>query len=238
MKGVVLGIEPGAGIVDITHDIAQGDIGSAAFVLDACRDSFPPATVFVVVVDPGVGSARRALAVRTHGHLFVGPDNGVFSYVMDNAADREVREVTNGELLRHPVSATFHGRDIFAPVGAHLAAGVSLESVGPPCGDPVMIARPGVTVSGSAIHGRVVYIDRFGNALTSIDRSALERLTRTPSSVEIAAASLPLCRYYQERPAGQPLALIDSAGFLEIAVNGGSAARQLGLRPGAEVVVK
>lgn len=238
MKGVALGINPDAAVLDITHDIDQGDIRSAAFVLDACRKSFPESTVFVVVVDPGVGSARRAVVVKAGGRLYVGPDNGVLSFVMDDAGDCEVREITNAALFHPPVSATFHGRDLFAPVGAHLSRGASPDTVGPPCENPVRLERPAVTVAAESVSGEVVYIDRFGNALTSIDQAALGRMSASPAIVETAGVSLPLCDYYSQRPHGEPLALIDSVGCLEIAVNGGSAAERLGLRPGARVVVK
>ncbi|MBD3314738.1 MAG: hypothetical protein GF344_03040 [Chitinivibrionales bacterium] len=238
MKGVALGINPAAALVDITHDIDQGDITSAAFVLDMCRWTFPKSTVFVVVVDPGVGSERRAIALRAGGRSFVGPDNGVFSFIMADTEDCEIHQITNDDLFRKPVSATFHGRDIFTPVGAHLSHGVSLDAVGPLCTDPVVIERPTVVNTDTVIRGQVVYIDRFGNALTNIDRTVFNRLSSPPTIVEIATATMSLGTHYAQCPRGEALALLNSVGRLEIAVNGGSAAQRFGLHPGAEVIVK
>ena len=173
VHGVILERCPDARIADLSHAIDPGDVASAAFVLEAAAPDFPAGTVHLAVVDPGVGTARRALVVAAHGHVFVGPDNGVLEWaLMDPRAVAYALE--ESKFFRHPVSRTFHGRDVFAPVAAHVALGVPLDKLGPRVSDPVRLARPRFQHRDGGILGRVAYIDHFGNALTTITTESLE----------------------------------------------------------------
>lgn len=238
MKGAALQVAPRVPIVDITHEIKPGDITSAAFALARCVDTFPRNTVFVVVVDPGVGTARRVLAGRARGRLLVGPDNGVLSPVLESGARASVREVTNTALFRTDISSTFHGRDIFAPVGAHLAKGLSLRSAGPVVRDYVRVVLPEATTEGDRVCGEVVYIDRFGNAITTI-RSGKIDPRRLKQYVVTAGrrGRLPVGRCFSDVPAGRAVAVTGSSGFLEVAINGGNAASKMGLKVGSAVTL-
>ena len=236
MKGVIISRAPGAPIVDLTHEIAPGDVRAAAFTLLAARDAFPEGTVHVAVVDPGVGSARRALVAAALGQLFVAPDNGLLSWVLDRDPGATVRAVTNGELFRRPLSATFHGRDLFAPVGASLAAGFDPAEVGPPIADPVRLPahRPTRLPDGS-LRATILHVDRFGNCVTSLTRDDAPAVGATlrVKGHEIRATR----RFYADGEGGDPFTIPGSAGFLEISVNGASAAERLGVAVGDEVVV-
>jgi S-adenosyl-L-methionine hydrolase (adenosine-forming) len=238
MKGVILGKAPGTPIVDITHDIPMGNITVGAFVLFAAHSAFPAGTVFAVVVDPGVGSKRLPLIARAGGYIFIGPDNGVLSPCLQRYSDVSVHELREAEYRRDEVSCTFHGRDIFAPAAAHAARGVPLSSFGPAVTEYRITDIPQPLRQGSTVAGRVLYIDRFGNAVTTIPISAVESIPHESCTVSVARRRLPLLSYYGEVGRGKPLALIGSSGFVEISVNRGSAARRLGLRVGSRVVVR
>jgi len=230
MKGVILGINPQVTIVDLTHEIPAGDIRAGAFALAASYKCFPRLTVHCAVVDPGVGSERAPIAVKTSDYWFVGPDNGVLSFALAQEKVREVRRLDNDEYFRKPVSHTFHGRDIFAPAAAHLSNGVPMNSLGSEVNEFVRVAWPQVNIDGGVTHGQVIYIDRFGNCITNISSVA--------SNVRVAGRiECPVKKFYQEVPSGQPLAMMGSTGFLEIAVNGGHAAKALGLKLGDVVEV-
>ena len=221
MKGVILGVNPATSVVDITHEIPAGDIRAGAFALMASVRCFPRATVHVAVVDPGVGSRRAAIAVKTADYFFVGPDNGVLSFALARETITEIRRLDNDTYFRRPVSLTFHGRDVFAPVAAALTRNILFESLGKQWDDYVRLDWPQPTVAGGLIRGEVIYIDHFGNAITNIEgpgKSATK--VRVPEKVR---CEIGLC--YQDAPLGQPVALLGSSGFLEIAVNGGNAAR-------------
>ena len=240
MKGVILGIEPRATIVDITHEVPAGDIRAGAFVLAASYRCFPRHTVHLAVVDPSVGSSRQAIAVRTAEYWFVGPDNGVLSFAL--AQEKmllEIRRLDNKLYFRQPVSNTFHGRDIFAPVAARLVQGVQVESLGEKLEDFVRLPWPQPKSELKGLFGEVIYIDHFGNAITNIDSAALARLGKREWTVATQSRQLGEVRqFYQEVPANEPLAILGSSGFLEIAVNGGNAAQLLGLKIGDAVEVK
>src|SRR5687767_13913214 len=169
MKGVILSINPDARVVDITHEIPAQDIEAAAFTLLAAHTAFPAGTVHLAVVDPGVGSARRAILVETRGQFFVGPDNGIFSYVCEGKPEARVFEVTNRKYFREPVSSTFHGRDVFAPVAAALSAGTHPSEFGKQITDPVLLAplQPKKSNDGK-VKARIIHIDRFGNCITNL----------------------------------------------------------------------
>jgi S-adenosyl-L-methionine hydrolase (adenosine-forming) len=233
MKGVILGVTPEAQIVDITHDIDSYDILEAAFILQTSHAYFPAGTVHVVVVDPGVGSSRLPLAATAKGQVFVAPDNGVLSLVM--TADSAAYVITNENLFLSPVSRTFHGRDIFAPVAAHLAQGTPLESVGPRTVDfirrPFSRPRP----QGDRLLGAIVRIDKFGNIVTNLRREDLGR----DFCIRVAGLSIKrLCGSFSEADPGEFFAFEGSTGYIELALNQGSAAGRLNVGRGAEIEVE
>jgi hypothetical protein len=236
MKGVILGINRAATPVDITHGIPPQDIPAAALVVDAASRCFPPGTVHVVVVDPGVGSERRMIALVCRGQYFVAPDNGVLTAVR---ADDPVVAVSLEETVffRKPVSATFHGRDIFAPVAAYLSRGTPLTSLGPTVTDLVDADLPQPTVSTTAIDGQVLMVDHFGNLITNICSTALEALD---ANIEITIGSERIADIqpsYAQAPPQAVVAVINSFEVLEIAVNQGNAAEQLQAGAGTPVRV-
>ena len=245
MKGVILSINPDATIVDITHEIAPQDVEQGAFLFAASAKYFPPNTIHVVVVDPGVGSARRAIVVQAGEAIFVAPDNGVLTEAISNLqlanGNSGIRVVHLNKpkfwLLR--VSNTFHGRDIFAPVAAHLSLGTPLEAMGEPITDWVTLPRvlPMRRADG-AIIGRVTQIDRYGNIVTSIAQEMLRDVDPARVVVEIAGKRIAgLKRTYADGAEGELIALISSSWTLEIAQCNGNAAETLGILYGSEVVV-
>ena len=238
MKGVILGIDPHATIVDISHDIPAGDIRAGAFALMASCRFFPRRTVQVAVVDPGVGSERAAIAVQTRDYLFVGPDNGVLSLALMNERIKAVHRLENKKFFLKEVSHTFHGRDIFAPVAAHLSQGVSIQKFGPPADDYVRLRWPAPKQNGRTIRGEIVYLDRFGNAITNIPNRLVTLMDRACSLSTGRKAVCPVRAFYQSVPREKPVAVPGSTGFLEIAVNGGSAAKALRLKVGDIVTVR
>ncbi|MBC8121353.1 MAG: SAM-dependent chlorinase/fluorinase [Gemmatimonadaceae bacterium] len=223
MKGVILQINSSLTVVDLTHQIPPQDITAASFALASAYPCFPDGSVHVVVVDPGVGSSRRAIAVRTAQGYLVGPDNGVFDGVLRRSPVSEAVELTEPRYWRAGTpSATFHGRDIFAPAGAHLASGVSLRELGQPV-EPqtlVRLARPGCTELTCGLTGCIQYVDHFGNLITDIPGARIEGRSW---SVEIAGRVAPGLRTYADASPGELLALVGSHGFVEIAVNRGNA---------------
>jgi S-adenosyl-L-methionine hydrolase (adenosine-forming) len=223
MKGVIVSIDPDASIVDITHEIEPQNIASAAFILRACYEDFPKGTIFLCVVDPGVGSERRAIIAQTESYIFVGPDNGLFSFILKKTAT--IHAIENETYFRYPVSSTFHGRDIFAPVAAHLSKGVGLMEFGPQISDSVVLpdSHPW-QISESTIEGSVIHIDRFGNLVTNIPASVAGRF----DVIEIGDTRITqLKRTYADGRSDEPFAIVGSAGFIEISFNRGSAAQTL-----------
>jgi S-adenosylmethionine hydrolase len=234
MKGVMLGICPEARLIDICHEIAPYAIAEAAFTLLQAWKCFPEGTVHLIVVDPGVGSARRPILVEAAGHRFVAPDNGVLTMVYDALATHEVREITADPYFRQPVSQTFHGRDIFAPVAAHLAKGVQAEAFGSRIGDYRQLAfsKPSCT-SEDTWMGTVLKIDRFGNVITNFHSANWVRPGATPFEIRTGSHSISrIASSYAEMPPDEPCLIAGSAEFLEISVNQGSAARAIGVRSG------
>jgi S-adenosylmethionine hydrolase len=233
VKGVLAERAPGVLIDDATHDIPPGDIRSAAWALSRYWRLFPAGTVHLAVVDPGVGSDRRALAARVAGRLLVAPDNGVLGRVLDECPPDLVVSLENPEYRRPEPSCTFHARDIFAPAAAALALGVPLEELGPPVADPIILPLPRPDCRGDAARGVVVHVDTFGNLITNLP----ERCVRAATTVRIGGRPIgPLRRAYAEVEPGRPLALIGSAGLLEVAVRDGNAASVLGV--GLDAVVE
>lgn len=238
MKGVIHSINPAVSLIDISHKGPVGDIRSAAFSLLACYRYFPEGTVFVTVVDPGVGGDRSALVVDIGAYKFVGPDNGVFSFVLREHEKPAVFRIENKDYFRKPVSTTFHGRDVFAPVGAHLTKGVPPEVLGPELKQWITIAWPDLILADDAVTGAVIYIDHFGNAITNITAESINHIAHPGCRItEGTANTIPLVHYYDEVPQKEVCALVNSAGYVEIAVNGGNAAEQYSLSIDREVSI-
>lgn len=216
VKGAILSVNPDAVIVDITHEVPAQDIETGAFLLLAAYKTFPRGTVHVAVVDPGVGSTRRPIIVSAGDQFFVGPDNGIFSYI---EPPHRTFHVTAEKYFRPDPSSTFHGRDIFAPVAAALSTGVSPEQFGLEINDVVKLPSLETPL-------RIIHIDRFGNCVTNITGEKFEGLTLNGRTISV------LRNFYGEAPVGEIFAIWGSAGFLEISMNGGSAAQVLSAKRG------
>ena len=240
MKGVILGIAPGARIVDLTHEVPPRAVLAGALLLRTAVPYFPPGTIHVAVVDPGVGTRRRALLVETDTAFLIGPDNGVLSLAAPTRAVRRVRDVSRSRYRRQPVSHTFHGRDVFAPVAAHLAAGVPARLLGRDVEGMVRLHPPVARRRGRTLTGEVLWVDRFGNLITNVAVADLAAggFRGRDVSVTIADRAAPLRRAYGSMLPGKVLALINSSGLLEIAVNQGSAAAALGVGAGMPLRVQ
>jgi S-adenosylmethionine hydrolase len=239
MKGVIVGICPDATLIDITHDIPPHDVMAGALELAASYKFFPPGTIFVAVVDPGVGSGRRGLAVDCGEYRFVAPDNGVLTLVAREAPPKKIVELTERRYARPTVSRTFEGRDRFAPAAAWLGKGIQLSALGRPMSDMQRIDVPLPEVSADAVRGVVLRVDRFGNLVTNIDRKTVERLGQS-GTIAIEAAGQRMGRIvatYAELPGEGVGALFGSTDHLELAAPSASAAERLGLSRGAAVVV-
>lgn len=243
VHGVIHPIAPDAHVVDLNHLIPPGDCDRAAFLLEAAAPDFPPGTVHLAVVDPGVGTSRRALAVRAHGQYFVGPDNGLLEWAL-SAPGAVAHALTEERWFRHPVSRTFHGRDVFAPVAAHLAAGVPLESFGPRVSDPVRRPAPPVIARAGELEGRIMFVDHFGNVLTNITSDAIDRSFGPDTPGDALEVDLfgrvvrGLAHSYGDAPVGTIVAILGSSGRLEIAQVGGHAAGRLGIGERDPVTVR
>lgn len=232
MKGVILSRFRDASLIDLCHGIPPQSVVDAAFWLERSYGWFPPGTVHVAVVDPGVGSARQILAARAHGHVFLAPDNGLLATSLTGPGT-EVRAVDAGRLGLGTPSATFHGRDVFAPIAADLASGALVfTDVGPPARAlPCVLAAP--RVEAGVVLGAVVTVDRFGNLITNLERATLEAVGAR--RVSIGGRDVTLRRTYTDAATGELVALINAFDVLELAVRDGSAERQLGLGRGAPV---
>jgi S-adenosyl-L-methionine hydrolase (adenosine-forming) len=240
MKGVILSNNPAARIVDITHDIPAQDVEAAAFTLFAAHTAFPRGTIHIAVVDPGVGSDRRAILIKVAGQFFVGPDNGIFSYVCDGAQPR-VFHLNNPKYFRHPVSDTFNGRDIFAPVAAALSRGIALKKLGVEVNDYVRLPslQAGVSRDG-VITGQIIHIDHFGNCVTNITPNELtDKMIAAGFRLAIHEYQVDrFRRYFAAEPDSNSVFCIwGSAGFLEVVVKNNSAAKRLKVKRGDSVFV-
>ena len=239
MKGVILSRCEHARLIDISHGIAPQSVVSAAYVLLGAYQEFPAGTIHLAVVDPGVGSSRRGIILRTDRYHFVGPDNGLFSLVTPESV--EAFEIQPSAYLPATVSNTFHGRDIFAPVTAALAAGIKPEELGSPIRDSKRLA-PLAHVTGSKIKSQIIHIDRFGNGVTGIEPRHL-RSELVPGSFAVGVGDVVIQvqkRFYAEEPVvpGEPFVIWGSLNFLEISVTNGSAAAALKLSYGQEVTLE
>jgi len=243
MKGVALSLCPRARLVDVTHAIEPGDLPGAALVVEEASRWFPPGSVHVVVVDPGVGTERRALAVKAGGRFFTGPDNGVLWPVIEADPGARVHSITARTFRLPEVSATFHGRDVFTPAAARLASGRPLSSAGPRVPDPVRLPGFRCERRGGRLEGSVLRVDRFGNLVTSVRErdleAAFDRVPFATLDVRVGGRRVDetAATYGLARP-GVPFALVGSGGRLEIALRDGSAAAALGVGRGVEVTVE
>ena len=238
MKGVLLGINPHAAIVDVTHEVPPGDVRTGAFCLMAACRYFPKGTVHVTVVDPGVGSQRRAIAVQTENYVFVGPDNGVLSWALARENIKAIRQLENSKCFLKTVSRTFHGRDIFAPMAAYLSRGLQFKQLGRKLADYVRLPWPEPKHCCNEIRGEVVHIDHFGNVITNIGTGLVAGVRQ--GVCEVIGKRKVRCSlgaFYDAVPVNSPVAVMGSSGFLEIAVNGGSAAQRFALKIGDAVMV-
>lgn len=255
MKGVIADIAPAAPILDLTHAIPQGDLRQAAYKLWQSVRYFPADTIFVVVVDPGVGTKRKAVGVRWGEYSFIVPDNGLLSYLLALEGTQAAFELANPDFHHHPVSTTFHGRDVFAPAGAHLAAGRRLEDFGQAVPELIHLDLPPLEHDEDGrLAGEVVYLDGFGNAITSLGRlvqsadglaldpwlNQFEKRQLPPvENIQLPSGQLlPLSSTFGQVPLGDPVAYLGSEQMLEIAINGGSAADQLELEVGAPITMR
>jgi hypothetical protein len=240
MKGVMLGIAPGVTLVDLCHEVPPQDVRAGAFLLMTSFAYFPPDTVHLAVVDPGVGTARKIVAVQAGSQYFVGPDNGLLRWAVERAGGpAQVVTVENPAFRLATVSTTFHARDVMAPAAAHLANGVPLPELGPPLAHLEGEAFPQPERRGRTLAGRVIYVDRYGNCITNLPVPAPGGPAPRGSGprLEVVGQSLPLVPTYGQGALGQAIAVTDSAGFVEIALRNGSAAQQLGIRVDTPVVL-
>ena len=236
MKGVILGICPDVSLVDISHDVAPHDILGAALELSAAYRYFPAGTIFVAVVDPGVGSTRRGIALETGDYRFVAPDNGLLTAIVDEHQPKRIVELSERKYARATVSRTFEGRDRFAPAAAWLATGVQLGALGRSAEDVVRIDIPRPDVTADTIAGRVLRVDRFGNLITNIDRRTFDALAFAVLHVQAGPHRVAkVVSTYSDIAAGEIAALFGSTDHFEIAANGASAADALHLDRGAIV---
>jgi hypothetical protein len=242
MKGAMLAINPALTIVDITHEVRPFSVLEGAYILRAAYDYFPTRTIHVAVVDPGVGTDRRCLMVTSEKYTFVGPDNGIFTLVLDELDDYTCYHLTSAHYFRTSVSPTFHGRDIFGPVAAWLSKGINYDYFGPPLENPVRLRIPAPQKGPEAVMGHVIYADHFGNLVTTISAAALsqtfgERRLVCRVGEGDQARLLPVRSHYGQVEQREALALVGSTGYLEVAVNQGRAVDLLGLKIGSRVTV-
>ncbi len=236
VKEVILALQPNAQMIDLTHEVPAHDLRAAAFTLGACYQNFPPQTIHLAVVDPGVGSARRALAVEAGTQFFVGPDNGLFSFVFAREKAVRVFHATRDEYFRQPVSPTFHGRDVFAPLAAWLEKGIAPESFGAQIDDYVRFAWPTPQTRQDSVLSEVIHLDHFGNCITNLTEQDL-RLEQVTATTRLQIGQHNVRRFgthfAQADAANELFAYLGSAGYWEIALWRDSAANQLQIERGA-----
>ena len=241
MKGVILSINPRVRIIDITHGIAHQGVVEGAFVLSGSYRYFPKGTVFVVVVDPGVGSKRSIICIKTRDYTFLAPDNGVLAMVKGRVLD--IINVSNRSYFLKNISATFHGRDIMAPCAAYLARGLSPQRLGRRIKRIKKLNLPGLKIKNRWVQGEIIFADSFGNLVSNIPESLIKKLVKSVDydklKVSIRGKSIRgVRRFYAEASKGVLMALIGSAGYLEIARNQGSAEKYLKVKHGSQVVIE
>ena len=233
VKGMILNINPKASIVDITHQIPSWDILKGAFILNSFYKYFPKGTIHIVVVDPTVGSKRKALLIKTRDYFFVGPDNGVFSFIYENEKIGEILNIENRKFFLSRTSHTFHARDIFAPVAAYLSLGKRINQFGPKAKSCAKLKIPEPEVKKNSIKGEIVYIDNFGNLVTNISGKHLNRFPKKKFSISMGNERInKISKSYSEAKPKEVLALMGSSNFLEISVREGRADKMLNKKVG------
>ncbi len=243
VKGAILKISPDATIVDISHDVGNYDIESGAFHIARAAPYFPEGTVHVCVVDPGVGSARKPIIVEARGAWFVGPDNGLMAPAAERLGVESIWGITNTDMLPPRVSYVFDGRDVFGPTGAHLSVGVPPDELGTEIRDMIRLPAYTPSLDGDTVHAQVIHVDGFGNLVTNVTYETLERLgVSGEAGFNVKAGGreldLPYARRFSAVPEGEPLLLVAGGGYLEISVNQGNAAKQLGLGKGDNITLR
>lgn len=225
MKGVILSINPHIRIIDISHAVAPQDIFQAGFLLNSCFSFFPKKTIFLVVVDPGVGSKRKPIIIKTKNYFFIGPDNGVLSLAANRDTLQQIHLIENERYILKPVSHTFHGRDIFSPVAAYISKNKKLSAFGKQIHSIKQIKIPKPIIHKGILQGKIIYIDRFGNLVTNINKQLLIKFKHNaPVQIILRNKSInSVSSSYQSVKPGKPLAVFGSFGFLEIAINRSSA---------------
>jgi hypothetical protein len=240
VKGAILRISPDATIVDISHDVGNYDIESGAFHLARAASYFPPGTVHVGVVDPGVGGARKPIIVKTGGAWFVGPDNGLLAPAAERLGVEAIWEITNTDMLPQRVSDVFDGRDVFGPTGAHLSVGVPPDRLGTLISGMARLPIYTPKLDGDTVYAHVIHVDGFGNLVTNVTYETLEEMgasgdTRFKVEAGGVELDLPYAKRFSAVPKGEPLLLVAGGGYLEVSVNQGNAARHMGLGKGDKV---
>jgi len=243
MKGVILSINPDAKIIDITHDVPKQKVRTAAFTLANAAETFPKGTIFIAVVDPGVGTKRRCVLIQTrNGMFFIGPDNGIFTHVAERFGIAKIYEITNKELMMPKISPTFHGRDLMAPVAAHLGIGLKPAMVGPEVKVLKRLKMPMPKLTEAKIVGCILNIDDFGNLVTNIGADLISRFAGLGETMQVSVGGKDikagLVRTFGGVRPGENLCYIGSTGSLEIAKNMRNLAEALRVRPGDEVTLR
>ncbi|QDU78646.1 Adenosyl-chloride synthase [Polystyrenella longa] len=246
MKGVILGVNSRTRLIDVTHEIPPQAVFRAALMLPELLQTFPAGTYHLVVVDPGVGSARRILAAELDGHYFIAPDNGLLDPLLQQATHSRVYELTNSRFWRNEISTTFHGRDIMAPAIAHWSRGATLDEMGEPLsGSPISLPLPEPTMTESEVVGTILYVDHFGNMVSNIRRehvkqwegSDVDPIIRLESEGSLRFIDSGISETYADSLPGQGLILWGSHGFLEVALNGGNAAAKFKSQAGETLTI-
>jgi hypothetical protein len=232
MKGVIFTINPEAKVIDITHGVGKFDVRMAAFILASAAPYFPKGTIHLVIVDPEVGTERRSIMVETKDGFLIGPDNGALMLTGQNQGIKHVYQIVNPKLMLSKVSCTFHGRDIFAPAAAYLEKGLAAQEFGPEITEPVTPTYAEVKRTGKTLSGEVLHIDGFGNIITNINRKEAAAYKTLKINFPNATLQTIFVQTYSEAKPKEPLALIGSHGFLEIALNQGNAAEKFGVKTG------
>lgn len=239
MKGVIATIAPQTRVIDLTHDVRPQDIHHGAYVLKISASYFPTGTIFVTVVDPGVGSLRKRVAIRTDRHYFIAPDNGVLSHIVNETPVKDIVSLTNPKFHLGKISSTFHGRDIFSPVAAHLSNGTAFEEFGPPLRkeDLTLLPAPKRDRDSSGMwHGEIIHIDRFGNLITSLTAADLAGEKADWHIYVSQTGPIQIKSTYADVAVGEPVGYIGSDGFLEIGVRNASAWQRLSASVGMEIL--
>jgi len=237
MKGVILSISPQASIIDISHQVDKFNIQTGAFLLSSVASYYPKGTIHVAVVDPGVGTSRKALLIETTKQFFIGPDNGVLAPVVHRQGIQHIYHITNFDMMLPKISPTFHGRDVFAPMAAHLANGISPSTSGPELQKITLLELGGLRKKNGIIWGEVIHIDDFGNLITNIPVEELGLSDLVNLVIQVKNKTVKLSQFFAEKKKKELLAIIGSHGQLEISVNQGSAAKKLNVKIGDPIKI-